>query len=112
MLTIVAPAHGQIGGGTITGDVVDQAGAAVPGAALTVTAMGTKWSRTTVTSREGGYVMTGLVPGTYRVSVELTGFRPLTREGITLATGEIIRLDLRLEKLIKRRDSGHPTVEM
>jgi hypothetical protein len=97
MLAIVAPAHGQIGGGTLTGDVVDQAGAAVPGAAVTVTSRRTNRSRTTLTNREGRYVVTGLLPDTYRVSVELTGFRPLTREGVTLATREIIRLDLRLE---------------
>ena len=97
MLAIVAPAHGQIGGGTLTGNVVDQAGAAVPGAAVTVTSGRTNRSRTTVTNREGRYVVTGLLSDTYRVSVELTGFRPLRREGVTLATGEIIRLDLRLE---------------
>ena len=32
-----------------------------------------------------------------RCVVELSGFRPLTREGIRLATGETVRLDLQLE---------------
>ena len=36
-------------------------------------------------------------PGAYRVRVELSGFRPLVREGVRLATGETVRLDLQLE---------------
>ena len=43
------------------------------------------------------YFVAGLAPGAYRVRVELSGFRPLTREGIRLATGETVRLDLQLE---------------
>ena len=98
-LSAVVPsmAAAQIGGGAFAGNVVDQAGAAVPGATLTITAVGTNLSRTTVTGQEGTYVFTGLAPGTYRVRVELSGFRPLTREGIRLATGETIRLSLQLE---------------
>src|SRR3982074_338550 len=62
-----SPVHAQIGAGALAGQVVDQAGAAVPGAAVTVTAVGTNLSRTTVTDREGGYVVTSLAPGAYRV---------------------------------------------
>jgi hypothetical protein len=91
------PAAAQIGGGALAGDVVDQAGAAVPGATVIVTAVGTNLTRMTVTGREGTYVVTGLTPGTYRVRVELTGFRPLTRDGIRLATGETLRLNMQLE---------------
>ena len=36
-------------------------------------------------------------PGVYRVSVELGGFRPLTRDGLRVATGETVRLDLELQ---------------
>ncbi len=87
----------QIGGGALSAHVVDQAGAAVPGATLTVTAVATNLSRTRVTGPEGTIVFTALAPGTYRVRVELSGFRPLTHEGIRLATGETVRLSLQLE---------------
>ena len=96
-LVVSWPAAAQIGGGALTGTVLDQAGAAVPGATLTITATGTNRSRTTVTGDDGAYAVPGLAPGSYAVGVELNGFRPLTRDGIQLATGETVRLDLRLE---------------
>jgi hypothetical protein len=96
-LVSAAAAVAQIGGGAIAGHVVDQAGAVVPGALVAVTAVATNQSRTAVTDEEGTYVFSGLAPGVYRILVELRGFRPLTREGVRLATGETVRLDVRLE---------------
>ena len=89
-------AAAQIGAGALAGKVVDEAAEVVPGATVTVMSVRTNASRSLVTGREGNYVFAGLVPGTYRVRVELTGFRPLTREGIQIATGETVRLDLQL----------------
>ena len=65
-----------------TGDVVDQAGAAVPGATVTVTAVGTNLSRTVVTRR--GRRLLGARPGAGAVSGRSRAerFRPLTREGV------------------------------
>ena len=81
----------------MAGRVLDQAGAAVAGATVTVTATSTNTARSTMTSLEGHYVVSGLPPGTFSVKVDLAGFRPLTREGIRLATGETVRVDLQLE---------------
>ena len=96
-LLLASSATAQVGAGALAGNVADQAGAPVPGAAVTITAVGTGTSRTTFTSPDGAYVVTGLSPGRYRVQVALDGFRPLTREGVQLATGETVRLDLQLE---------------
>jgi hypothetical protein len=93
---LACPAAAQVGGSALTGRVVDQAGAGVPGATVTLTAAATNASRTTVSGPEGTYVFATLAPGAYRVHVQLSGFRPITREGIRLATGETVRLDLEL----------------
>ena len=96
MVAAASVSQAQIGGGAFAGNVMDQAGAALPDATVTITTAGTNVSRAAVTGRDGGYVVAGLFPGVYRVRVERTGYRPLIREGVRLATGETIRLDLHL----------------
>jgi Carboxypeptidase regulatory-like domain len=91
-----ATAIAQIGAGALAGRVTDQSGTAVPGATVTVTAVGTNSRRTGITDASGVYVVRGLAPGAYRVQIESSGFRPVTREGVRLATGETIRLDILL----------------
>jgi hypothetical protein len=86
----------QIGGGQITGLVKDQAGAAVPGATITVTETRTNLRRAVVSTSDGVYTAAGLAPGEYRIEIELSGFRPVRREGVRLATGEKARIDFDL----------------
>ena len=86
----------QVAAGEITGIVKDQAGAAVPGATVTVTDVNTNLQRIIVSSGEGVYTAPSLAPGDYRVDVELTGFKPVRRAGIRLSTGEKARIDFDL----------------
>jgi Carboxypeptidase regulatory-like domain len=97
VLLAAVSAAAQIGGGALAGHVTDQAGAAIAGATVTITAVGTNLSRTATTGLEGTYLVTGLTPGAYRIHIETNGFRPLTREGIRLATGETVRLNMQLD---------------
>ncbi len=87
-------AGAQVGASTLTGVVRDQSGAAVPGAAVTATDLATNRSRTVVSGRVGAYLLPALAPGEYRVTVDLSGFRPLVRRGVHLDTGETVRLDV------------------
>ena len=91
-----SPASGQIAAGEITGRVKDQAGAAAPGATVTVTDVATHRQRVVASSAEGVYTAPGLAPGTYRVDVALAGFKPVQRTGVNLATGEKARIDFAL----------------
>ncbi|MBP7778221.1 MAG: TonB-dependent receptor [Acidobacteria bacterium] len=89
----VASATGQSGSGGIVGQVVDEAGAPVPGATVVVTSVATGSARTTLTDRDGTFAVPGVGPGTYRVRIALAGFRPLVRDGIGVATGDAVRVD-------------------
>src|SRR5262245_33378582 len=90
------PARAQVAAGEITGLVKDQAGAPVPGVTVTITDAATNRQRVVTSSREGIYTAASLSPGTYRLDVELPGFRPVRHEGVRLATGEKARVDVDL----------------
>jgi hypothetical protein len=90
------PALAQVAAGEITGIVKDQAGAAVPGATVTVADVATNRQRIVTSGAEGVYTAPSLAPGDYRVDVELPGFKPVRRAGIRLSTGEKARIDFEL----------------
>ena len=100
-LSLIAAVPGvsiaQVGAGAVTVVVADQEGAAVPGATVTLTAVATNAARRALTDAAGRVVFQALSPGGYRLRVDLAGFRPLTRDGVRVATGETVPLDIRLD---------------
>src|SRR3989442_9708482 len=94
-LGIAAPSFGQATA-SISGRVVDQAGAVLPGATITVTNTATAATRDTVTNGEGLYSVPALNPGIYDVKAELTGFAPQLREKVEVLTGATMAVDLKL----------------
>src|SRR5258706_5087574 len=87
----------QVAQAELRGGVLDESGAALPGATITATHVETGTVRTTVTSATGTYVMPALPIGVYKISEELAGFGTLTKEGIRLAVGESASLDFALK---------------
>src|SRR5216683_6601168 len=81
---------------TINGRVVDQGGAVLPGATVTVTNGATRAVRSTVTNAEGLYSIPALNPGTYTVKAELAGFAAAARESVELITGSTLTVDHQL----------------
>jgi hypothetical protein len=81
----------------LTGQVRDQAGAAVSGASVTITEISTHRTFRNTTTESGDYTLTNLKPGLYSVAIEADGFKRLLREGLKLATGERVRLDATLD---------------
>ena len=69
----------------------------MPGASVTVTSASTGTSRDATTAADGSYAFQGLAPGIYRIRIQLVGFRATVREGVRIATGETVRIDVRLE---------------
>src|SRR5215831_9023434 len=76
-LAIAASAAAQVAAGSVTGVITDQARATVPGAVVTVTNVATNFQRVVASTAGGVYTAAGLAPGTYRIDVELQGFKPL-----------------------------------
>jgi hypothetical protein len=83
-------------GGTISGVVVDPAGAAVARAEVLIRNDETGSERK-FTTAEGGVFSAPSVPvGVYTVSVSRGGFAPLTRTGVGLTVGQNVQLHLAL----------------
>jgi hypothetical protein len=87
---------GQINTATILGRVSDSSGAVIPNATVTAKNLGTGLERTAVSDGSGAYEIGLLAIGAYRVTVEMPGFGPVVREGIALAAGDRLRLDVTL----------------
>jgi hypothetical protein len=68
----------------ITGTVLDQSGAVIPDAQVTITDEGTGTTSKTTSSSAGTFSVTGLTPGKYDVRVERTGFKTLVQTGVNV----------------------------
>ena len=89
-------AKAQMVGGTISGDVVDPAGAAVARAEVLIRNDETGSERKFVTAESGIFSAPSVSVGTYTVSVTRDGFAPLSRTGIVLTVGQNVQLHLAL----------------
>ncbi len=84
----LAPAHGQALSG-ISGTVTDTSGAVVPNAKVSVTNDATKVTTNAVTTSAGSYRITDLVPGSYTVKVESSGFEDFVLTGLHIDVGTV-----------------------
>jgi hypothetical protein len=96
LLAAVVPAVAQAPTATLSGKVVDQTGAVIPQATVTVTAPGGKQS-TATTDQGGGFEISALAPGTYSVAAAAKGFAPFSKPGVELVVGQKQTLDLALQ---------------
>ncbi len=93
-----APAYGQGGGAlsSLTGTVVDTTGGAIPGATVVVTdAAG--GSFTAVTNAQGVFSLPSMNPGTYAVTVTLSGFKTAVVSDVRLQPGQPFNVKVQLE---------------
>lgn len=88
-LSGVGSALAQQQSGTLTGTVVDDSGAVVPGVTVTATEVATAIPRTAFVNEQGVFRIAALPPGQYSLRVELTGFRPVSMTEISLLSSEV-----------------------
>jgi Carboxypeptidase regulatory-like domain len=90
-----ATAFGQTA--QITGRVNDQSDAVIQGAKVTVTNEGNGFKRETLSNDEGYFTVPSLQPGTYRISIQKEGFKPVLQTGRVLQVNQVVRLDFTLQ---------------
>jgi hypothetical protein len=90
-----ATAFGQTA--QITGRISDQGGAVIQSAKVTVTNEGNGFKRETSSNDEGYFTVPSLLPGSYQVSIQKDGFKPMLQTGLVLQVEQVARLDFTLQ---------------
>ncbi len=88
-------ASAQVETGQIAGTVLDQSGAVVPNASIAVKNLSTNFVRTITTSSTGAYLVTGLEPAIYQVTVTTSSFKPFVAK-VEVTVGSHETLDAKL----------------
>jgi Carboxypeptidase regulatory-like domain/TonB dependent receptor len=97
LVLAATPAAAQQTTGIITGRIVDDQGAAVPGATVTGRNPQTGLVRTEVSDAEGIFRLVALPVGTYDLTVELQSFNKIENKGIVLNVGQTVDLNFTLK---------------
>ena len=90
----VPAAEAQQTTGTITGRILDDQGAAVPGVTVNGKNTETGFTRSDVSDAEGIYRLTALPVGTYDITAELQGFSRFDGRGIVLNVGQTLDINI------------------
>ena len=80
----------------VSGVILDASSASVPGALISVVNEDTGLRRMTLSQPDGGYVVSSLLPGVYKISVRKAGFRTMIRFGVKLIESQPERVDFNL----------------
>ncbi len=90
-------AYSQSDRGTITGQVLDPTGAAIPEARIAATNSATQVRYTAVSNDTGNFTIPQLPSGEYEVTVEATGFRRFAQKGIGISILQTVNLTLKMQ---------------
>jgi hypothetical protein len=97
LLLLVLTLPGWAQQATIQGVVQDPSGAVIPTANVAATNLQTQTHVSTQTNESGFYSLIGLVPGLYRVDVDVTGFTPGRQTNLKLDVNQVARVDFTLK---------------
>ncbi|HXT65103.1 MAG TPA: carboxypeptidase regulatory-like domain-containing protein [Pyrinomonadaceae bacterium] len=98
ILCFAAPVFAQdLDNATITGRVMDQNGAVIPGASVTATLIKTKAERTVVADEDGRYKIIQLEPGVYSIRASYTNFATEEKTDLMTVAAQNVQLDFILK---------------
>ena len=89
--------HAQVLYGSLTGNVTDASGAAVPNAKVEALNTATGIAKQTLTNERGVYLYSDLQPGTYKVTISAPSFSARAEEGVLIDANTVRRLDAALQ---------------
>lgn len=97
--------------GTISGNVLDNQGATIPGASILVTNVENGAVRNAETNESGRFTISGLPVGVYNVRIEKTGFSTVLRERVQVNVSENSEIGIELapgsvEAVVNVQSSG------
>jgi hypothetical protein len=81
----------------MSGTILDNSGAVLPGAEITVVHLGTGATRTTTANSSGNYVITSLPIGAYTIVATAPGFKTYEAQNVQLNVGARLNLNITLE---------------
>jgi hypothetical protein len=81
----------------ILGRVTDSSGAVIPGVTIRATNTATNVTVSTQSTAEGTYEIPFLIPGTYNVAAEHTGFKSFVRNGIELRIADRLTIGIAMD---------------
>ena len=100
---VCTPAFAQGGGSaaSLSGTVLDKDGGVIPGATVVIKNKATGESQTVVTNGEGAFALPALSPGTYTVTVSLSGFKSFVHDDVRLlaATNNTVKTTLEIGQM-------------
>jgi Carboxypeptidase regulatory-like domain/TonB dependent receptor len=97
LATSAGMAYAQRTTGTLRGQILDPAGAAVPNVKVTATNEDTGVSISTVTTSAGTYDFPSVLLGKYKVTLEAAGFKKLVKLGVVVLPDQDNVADAKLE---------------
>src|SRR2546421_4235161 len=83
--------------GTVSGQVVDQTNAAVPGAEVTLLDVAKGTSQKIVTNEEGRYSFINVSPGLYDIAVSKSGFKLTKIPSAKVSVGLVLTINVALK---------------
>lgn len=97
LVLTASSAFAQANNAAVGGVVQDTTKALIPGVTITLTNTQTGIVDTRLTNEAGAYNFPSVPPGTYKVSAELSGFRPTIQNNLAVGTAAQVRNDITLQ---------------
>src|SRR5712664_1892646 len=96
LLIMATNAWAQSTNGTITGRVTDPGKAVLPGTKITLINAGTNITRSATTDQGGGFVLSNVPPGDYRMEVEKDGFKTVIKPGVIVHVQDTLEINFEM----------------